>query len=122
MISARSRSALSAGLISNDGYIPDIRLFKSILQGSISIHDLFPMPIGTCKIEALQGFGYGTKLSGDPLYWYFNKLYVDMINVILYKLSMRDESFFLRPVHEWRPLHNYFRCSPAFRFPWLKLT
>jgi transposase len=75
------------------------------------------MHIGISKIEALQGFRSGTELSGDPLYRYFNKLYVDKITVISYKLFMRDESFFLRPVHEWQRRYEALRASFVERLP-----
>jgi transposase len=48
---------------------------------------------------------------------YFNNLFIDIINVIRYKLYMRDESFFLRPVHEWQRRYEALRASFVERLP-----
>jgi transposase len=46
-----------------------------------------------------------------------NKYYVDMLTVILYKNCMRDEKFFLHPVHEWQRRYEALRASFVDRLP-----
>jgi transposase len=75
------------------------------------------MPIGTNKIGTLQGFECGAELSAYAPHWYFNNLHIDKITVISYKLFMRDESFFLRPVHEWQRRYEALRASFVERLP-----
>ncbi len=48
---------------------------------------------------------------------YFNNFIVDIITVILYKASMRDEKFFLHPVHEWQRRYEALRASFVDRLP-----
>jgi len=47
----------------------------------------------------------------------FKNLYVDIITVIYYKLCMRNESFFLQPVHEWQRRYEALRASFVERLP-----
>jgi hypothetical protein len=56
-------------------------------------------------------------MAQDRLLQYFNKLFVDIITVICYKTSMRDENFFLHPVHEWQRRYEALRASFVDRLP-----
>jgi len=47
----------------------------------------------------------------------FYNLLLDTITVILYKDSMRDEKFFLHPVHEWQRRYEALRASFVDRLP-----
>ena len=48
---------------------------------------------------------------------YFNNLCIDIITAILYKCFMRDERFFLHPVHEWQRRYEALRASFVERQP-----
>jgi transposase len=48
---------------------------------------------------------------------YLNNLYIDIITVICYKFCMRNESFFLQPVHEWQRRYEALRASFVERLP-----
>lgn len=48
---------------------------------------------------------------------YFNNFLLDIITVILYKDFMRDEKFFLHPVHEWQRRYEALRASFVDRLP-----
>jgi transposase len=48
---------------------------------------------------------------------YFIIYILDTITVILYKASMRDEKFFLNPVHEWQRRYEALRASFVDRLP-----
>jgi transposase len=47
----------------------------------------------------------------------FNIFLLDTITVILYKASMRDEKFFLHPLHEWQRQYEALRASFVERLP-----
>ena len=47
----------------------------------------------------------------------FNKLVLDIISVMLYKLLMRDEKYFLHPVHDWQRRYEALRASLVDRLP-----
>jgi transposase len=49
--------------------------------------------------------------------WYFNNFILDIITDILYKAGMRDEKFFLHPVHEWQRRYEALRASFVDRLP-----
>ncbi len=117
MISIGSQPAVSVDLISNDVYIPTIRLFKSLLQDSIASGSLALIPVGAHIIWALQGFQYCANLFAHAPRWHFNNLDIDIITAKAYKLDMRDESFFLRPVHEWQRRYEALRASFVERLP-----
>jgi Transposase DDE domain len=51
------------------------------------------------------------------LWRHFNKLSFDIISVILYKTLMRDEKFFLHPLHEWQRRYEALRVSFVDRLP-----
>jgi transposase len=53
----------------------------------------------------------------DRLLQYFNIFLLDIINVILYKICMRDQKFFLHPVHEWQRRYEALRASFVDRLP-----
>ena len=48
---------------------------------------------------------------------YFNKILLDILTVILYKLSMRDANYFINPVHEWQRRYEALRASFVDRLP-----
>jgi transposase len=56
-------------------------------------------------------------LEKDWLLQYFNMFLLDIITVILYKHFMRDEKFFLHPVHEWQRRYEALRASFVDRQP-----
>jgi len=56
-------------------------------------------------------------LAQNRLVQYFNNYSVDIISVILYKYCMRDEDFFLHPVHEWQRRYEALRASFVDRLP-----
>lgn len=56
-------------------------------------------------------------LAQNRLVQYFNNYSVDIISVILYKYFMRDEDFFLHPVHEWQRRYEALRASFVDRLP-----
>ena len=47
----------------------------------------------------------------------FNKLVLDIYNVMLYKILMRDEKYFLHPVHDWQRRYEALRASFVDRLP-----
>jgi transposase len=47
----------------------------------------------------------------------FNNFYIDIINVIAYKIIMRDANFFLHPEHEWQKRYEAIRASFVDRLP-----
>jgi len=47
----------------------------------------------------------------------FNNFYVDILNVIVYKIIMRDANFFLHPQHEWQRRYEAIRASFVDRLP-----
>ena len=56
---------------------------------------------------------YFTSLSSEC----FNIFYLDILNVIVYKIIMRDANFFLHPEHEWQRRYEALRASFADRLP-----
>jgi len=48
---------------------------------------------------------------------YYINLYIDFITVTCYKLHMRNENFFLQPVHEWQRRYEALRASFVERLP-----
>jgi transposase len=56
-------------------------------------------------------------LTQDRLVQYFNNFIIDIITVICYKTFMRDEKFFLHPVHEWQRRYEALRASFVDRLP-----
>jgi transposase len=48
---------------------------------------------------------------------YFNNFYLDILTVICYKLCIRDEKFFLHPVHDWQRRYEALRASFVERLP-----
>lgn len=49
--------------------------------------------------------------------FYFNKIFLDILIVILYKMSMRDATYFTKPVHEWQKRYEALRASFVDRLP-----
>ena len=47
----------------------------------------------------------------------FNFILVDVISVMLYKIYMRDKTYFLNPVHEWQRRYEALRASFVERLP-----
>jgi transposase len=56
-------------------------------------------------------------LTQDRLVQYFNNFSIDIITVICYKTFMRDEKFFLNPLHEWQRRYEALRASFVDRLP-----
>jgi transposase len=56
-------------------------------------------------------------LTKDHIEKHFNKFIFDIITVICYKACMRDENFFLHPVHEWQRRYEALRVSFVDRLP-----
>ena len=48
---------------------------------------------------------------------YFNKIIIDILIVILYKIAMRDAAFFTNPVHDWQRRYEALRASFVDRLP-----
>lgn len=48
---------------------------------------------------------------------YFNKIFLDILIVILYKISMRDATYFTKPIHEWQKRYEALRVSFVDRLP-----
>jgi transposase len=65
----------------------------------------------TRKINTMMSLLTYLMLSWDRAVLYFNIFVIDMITVILYKAFMRDEKFFLHPVHEWQRRYEALRAS-----------
>ena len=51
------------------------------------------------------------------IFWYFNKILLDIITVILYKTLMRNATFFSNPVHDWQRRCEALRASFVDRLP-----
>ena len=47
----------------------------------------------------------------------FKKISIDIINDIIYKLSMRDASYFIKPGHDWQRRYEALRASFVERLP-----
>jgi len=47
----------------------------------------------------------------------FNNYVLDIYNVMLYKILMRDEKYFLHPVHDWQRRYEALRASFVDRLP-----
>jgi transposase len=48
---------------------------------------------------------------------YFNKIFLDILTVILYKIPMRDATYFTKPIHEWQRRYEALRSSFVDRLP-----
>ena len=48
---------------------------------------------------------------------YFNKIFLDIVTVILYKIAMRDATYFTKPTHEWQKRYEALRSSFVDRLP-----
>jgi len=48
---------------------------------------------------------------------HFNKIFVDILTVILYKIFMRDANYFINPIHEWQKRYEALRASFVERLP-----
>lgn len=48
---------------------------------------------------------------------YFNKIFLDILTVILYNISMRDATYFTKPTHEWQRRYEAIRASVVDRLP-----
>ena len=47
----------------------------------------------------------------------FNIILLDILSVILYKICMRDKTYFLHPVHDWQRRYEAMRASFVERLP-----
>jgi len=75
------------------------------------------MPAKVPKIGLLQYALLSLALAHRQVVEYFNNFLVDIITVIWYKTTMRDENFFLHPVHEWQRRYEALRASFVDRLP-----
>jgi transposase len=48
---------------------------------------------------------------------YYNKIIIDIVTVIIYKISMRDATYFTKPNHEWQKRYEALRASFVDRLP-----
>ena len=69
------------------------------------------------KISPITLIGSLQALAHDRFLQYFNNYIVDIITVINYKTFMRNEKFFLHPVHEWQRRYEALRASFVDRLP-----
>jgi hypothetical protein len=84
-------------------------------SGSIMIHR--HKSLITDIISLFQPLFLIRALVQNRLLQYFNIFCIDIISVILYKGFMRDEKFFLHPVHEWQRRYEALRASFVDRLP-----
>ena len=78
---------------------------QPFMSGIVSRIRLFPL------ILLLQA------LAQDRLLQYFKNFLFDIITVIIYKIRMRDEKFFLHPMREWQRRYEALRASFVDRLP-----
>ena len=76
-----------------------------------------PKPGEPHKISLLPLTLIALARAQDRFRRYFNKFIIDIITVICYKAFMRDENFFLHPVHEWQRRYEALRASFVDRLP-----
>ena len=74
-------------------------------------------PRRVSKISILPFFLFVRVLAQERLLQQFNNFLVDIVTVILYKHFMRDEKFFLYPVHDWQRRYEALRASFVDRLP-----
>jgi transposase len=89
--------------------------YPSVFAGSIMSRSFKPHMIR--KICPLSSLLQVRLLSAVQLLYRFNNFLVDIITVILYKSCMRDEKFFLHPVHEWQRRYEALRAAFVDRLP-----
>jgi transposase len=75
------------------------------------------MPIRMPKIGLLQYSWLSLAVAPLQVVQPFNNFIIDIITVICYKAFMRDENFFLHPVHEWQRRYEALRASFVDRLP-----
>ena len=75
------------------------------------------MPTRITKIAVLQYALLSLALAHRQILQHFNNSIVDIITVICYKTTMRDENYFLHPVHEWQRRYEALRASFVDRLP-----
>jgi transposase len=75
------------------------------------------MPETGLKISLFPSICLLRSLTQDRLVQYFNNFSIDIITVICYKTFMRDEKFFLHPLHEWQRRYEALRASFVDRLP-----
>ena len=75
------------------------------------------MPERITKISLLQHALLSLALGRRQISYHFNNFIIDIITVICYKTLMRDENFFLHPVHEWQRRYEALRVSFVDRLP-----
>ena len=89
--------------------------FPVTFSGSISVQRFRPEIVR--KISLFLFIRLLRTLAQDRLLQYLNNFSLDIITVILYKAFMRDEKFFLHPVHEWQRRYEALRASFVDRLP-----
>ncbi len=60
---------------------------------------------------------YGAAFGASLSILYFKKIFLDIITVILYKISMSDATYFTKPTHEWQKRYEALRASFVDRLP-----
>jgi hypothetical protein len=85
--------------------VPSSILMQRFRSGRIPNINRFELIVLSCVIKQ------------DRITRHFNKFIIDTITVILYKHFMRDENFFLHPVHEWQRRYEALRASFVDRLP-----
>jgi hypothetical protein len=75
------------------------------------------MPARALKIGLLQFALLLLALAHRHISYHFNNFILDITTVICYKALMRDENFFLHPVHEWQRRYEALRASFVDRLP-----
>ena len=92
-------------------------LFKSISSSAPHTGSLPLEPIRRPKIGTRAYFMDQRRFLSIEVARNFIVLFIDIITAICYKLFMRDENFFLRPVHEWQRRYEALRASFVERLP-----
>jgi len=69
------------------------------------------------NINIIHNIAVHSRFSGNPARIYFMIFCIDFITVTCYKLFMRNETFFLHPVHDWQRRYEALRASFVERLP-----
>jgi len=75
------------------------------------------MPGIVANISLLASIFLLRAVTQNWLFQYFNIFLIDIITDILYKAIMRDEKFFLHPLHGWQRRYEALRASFVDRLP-----
>lgn len=69
------------------------------------------------NINYMRNIALCRRLSLYLAHSYLKVFYIDIITVTRYKLFMRDETFFLHPIHDWQRRYEALRASFVDRLP-----